>query len=148
MDAESLNVLLQFYSSNTANEANLWMMYVAATIACAGYGVTSNTLTSIKMAVAASIGFLAFAYGQYTMVNEAIFLRELLVVNLAPAKSSPIGPFIAELSVRGLTIQGAIKTHAVVDACVVFLIMYRPVAELLKVYLERRKVMPTSLIDK
>ncbi len=70
------------------------------------------------------------------------------MVNLAPAISSPIGPFISELSVRGLTISVAIKTHAVVDACVVFLIMYRPVAELLKVYLERRKVMPTSLIDK
>lgn len=140
MDTESLNVLLQFYSSNTANEANLWMMYVAATIACAGYGVTSNTLTSLKMAIAASIGFLAFAYGQYTMVNEAIFLRELLVVHLVPAKSGSLAPFISELSVRGLTIQGAIKTHAVVDTCVVFLIMYRPVAELLKSYLASRKV--------
>ena len=93
MNTEALNVLLQLYSANSANEANLWMMYVAATLACAGFGVTTNTLTSLTMALVASIGFLAFAFGQFSMVHEIITLRELLVSQLEPEKSSLLAPF-------------------------------------------------------
>jgi hypothetical protein len=140
MSSENLAILLQMYSTLSSNEANLWMMYVAACLACAGFGVTTNTLTSMPMGVIACLGFLAFAVGQFVMVNEIVLAREIVVAQLKPAIGAghQLSGFVTQISPLGLTRSGALLTHAVVDLCIVALILFRPAAKM-KVFSRRRK---------
>ena len=129
MSNEELSALLQLHSSYSATEANLWVMYTAAALACAGFGISTNTLTSLKMAVIASVGYLAFAIGQFVMVNEVILTRELIVTAVkTPASTSPLLVKVFEqIGKHGLAASGAVLTHVVVDTCIVALIMFRPI---------------------
>ena len=130
MNTEEIGILFQLYAANSSIEANLWMMYVAATLACAGFGVSTNTLTGMRMAAIASVGFSAFAIGQFVMVHDAIVARGIMVQQLTKLAehSEALKPFVAGFSPIGLTIPGAILTHCVVDVCIVALIMFRPVS--------------------
>ena len=133
MSSDNIAILLQMYSTLSSNEANLWMMYVAACLACAGFGVTTNTLTSMTMALIACLGFLAFAVGQFTMVDEIIRTREIVVAQLTPAAPAnhPLSAFVNQLAPFGLTRRGAVLTHTVVDTCIVALVLFRPAARIL-----------------
>ena len=142
MGTAELDVLFHLYSENNATEANLWMMYVVATLACAGFGVTTNTLTSWKMGLIASIGFIAFAYGQYVMVREIIEMRRIIVDAMSPQPGNSLATLVKDIMPLGLTLKGARLTHFVVDFCVVFLIMFRPVAALVRVYRARLPAAP------
>ena len=132
MNCEEISALVQLHSNYSATEANLWVMYTAATLACAGFGISTNTLTSLKMAMIASVGFLAFAIGQFVMVRDVIATREIIVNTIKSQES--VSPLLIEvvknIGKYGLTIQGAILTHLVVDTCIVALIVFRPISGL------------------
>lgn len=132
MSNEEMSALVQLHSNYSATEANLWVMYTAATLACAGFGVSTNTLTNLRMAVIASVGFIAFAIGQFIMVHDVISTREIILNTVKSQKSA--SPLLIEvvksIGKYGLTVQGAVLTHLVVDTCIVALIMFRPISRL------------------
>jgi hypothetical protein len=132
MSGEEISALVQLHSNYSATEANLWVMYTAAALACAGFGVSTNTLTSLKMAALASVGFLAFATGQFVMVREVIASRELILSAFTTdaGVSQQVVTLMQKVGEHGLTPSGAALTHAVVDACIVALIMFRPIGRL------------------
>lgn len=128
MAADELQILFQLYAGNAATEANLWMMYVAATLACAGFGVANDALVSMPMALIACVGFIAFAVGQFLMVKDIIEVREIILKQLRGFDGHPLQPLIKGVDRFRLTVRGAVKTHLVVDTCIVALIVFRPMA--------------------
>jgi hypothetical protein len=130
VQAEDLQILFQLYADNAATEANLWMMYVAATLACAGFGITTDSEMSMPMALIACVGFVAFATGQFLMVKDIIQVREIIFEQLRRADNHPLQSLIIGVTRFKLTVRGAVMTHLVVDACIVALIVFKPMGKI------------------
>ena len=128
---DSTAALVNAYTTITSTEINAWTMYVVATFAASGFGFSSVKLDNWKIALPATIGFLTFTYGQFIIVCDLISEREAVLEVLYTLKNQNIENLLVTFSKSGLTISGAIKTHVLVDFCVVTIIMFHSISRLM-----------------
>jgi hypothetical protein len=77
MDKFELNHAVTLFTQQTTTINSLWTVYVAATFAAAGYGFTASPLQP-KIALAVTIGFLAFAFGNWKLLKQGLTINQQL----------------------------------------------------------------------
>jgi len=121
VQTENIGVLLNVYNSALANETALWAMYVAATFAAAGFGISSGSL-DVNSKIFVAVGFLAFAVGQFLMVRLSLQKRRVIQSTLKLEKDHEIHDVVAHITQEGVGTKGALITHIIIGACVVTII--------------------------
>jgi len=131
MNNNKVEMLINFHQANNNSQNNLWLMYVAATMAAAGFGFSSSSLQLLE-GILASIGFTAFTIGQGVMVFRAITIQDAIESQLRDAADNEYITIINTLVNNSMTKLGALKTHIPIDLCVVGIIMYKPILAILR----------------
>jgi hypothetical protein len=119
---ENIGVLLNVYNSALSNETALWAMYVAATFAAAGFGISSDSLND-NSKVFVIVGFIAFSIGQFFMVRLSLLKRRVIQSTLKLEKDHEIHDVIDHIIREGVGTIGALMTHLVIGVCVVKIIL-------------------------
>lgn len=122
---EVSNAVTLFSQENTAIN-NLWQVYVVATFAAAGYGLSSKDL-SWQAAAAVTCGFLVFTAGNLSLILQAIRINRSLkadLLNAYPAANAtnPARPYEESIRCLANTANRAsfsIAAHLIIDVCVV-----------------------------
>ena len=137
MDKFELNHAVTLFTQETTTINSLWTVYVAATFAAAGYGFSYSPLQS-QIALAVTIGFLAFAVGNWKLLKQGLTINQQLQKDISKflackASEDPFRPSI-ENPFR-LSIEKLIATanptwisrliHLLIDGCVVIAIWSR-----------------------
>jgi hypothetical protein len=76
------------FTQQTTIINGLWTVYVVATFAAAGYGLSSNGLSPVA-ALAVTFGFLAFAGGNLSLICQALRINVELGNNLKADLGKP-----------------------------------------------------------
>jgi hypothetical protein len=107
----------------------LWTLFVAASFAASGFGVTSEHLHwAIRLGV--TVAYAAFAYGHFTMIRDAVEAHAALAktLNGAVRDQDAFHPAIVALT-KNADMKLAIPFHLVVDVAVGLALWSRPLEE-------------------
>ena len=123
MDKFELNHAVSLFTQQTTTINSLWTVYVAATFAAAGYGFTVSPLSPI-IAAAVTLGFLAFAFGNWKLLKQGLQINRQLQKDITDfmQSASTGNPF--ELSIKKLISTAnppwiSLAIHLWIDFCVV-----------------------------
>lgn len=110
------------FTQQTTTINSLWTVYVAATFAAAGYGFSAKGLSPIT-AAAVTVGFLAFAFGNWKLIRQGLRINQALSADLRAALGADPGqPFAWTITALAGTANAfwiSRSIHILIDACVI-----------------------------
>ncbi|KRR16750.1 hypothetical protein CQ14_14230 [Bradyrhizobium lablabi] len=123
MDKFELNHAVTLFTQQTTTINSLWTVYVAATFAAAGYGFTVSPLSPI-IAAAVTLGFLAFAFGNWKLLKQGLQINRQLQEDITDFMQSAATGNPFELSIKKLVSTAnppliSLVIHLWIDFCVV-----------------------------
>ena len=116
------------YTHQSSSIETLWGIFVAATFAGAGFGISLGDRFTYPLAAFLTVGFAAFALGHLALLRQHIHtqsdLRADILDHLDKSKANP-SPF--ENSIRSICrnsskLGASTLAHGVIDFCVLLLI--------------------------
>jgi hypothetical protein len=122
MSKFELSNAVTLFTQQTTTINSLWTVYVAATFAAAGYGFSASSLTVVQ-AGAVTLGFSAFAFGNWQLLMQGLSITRVLGSEIKSAVSSDTGnQFKSSIKALAVTanppwVSGFI--HLFIDACVI-----------------------------
>jgi hypothetical protein len=117
----TLNEAAALQMQQTAQIVQIWTMFVTATFAAALLNA-SNTAVRVEISLAVTIGFLLFAYGHFTMLQDALKASHLLSVDLTNQLASSPSAYrrsLKAIASPAFKPEFSYAVHAIIDACVV-----------------------------
>ena len=123
VDKFELNHAVSMFTQQTTTINSLWTVYVAATFAAAGYGFTASPL-SPTIAAAVTLGFLAFAFGNWKLLKQGLQINRQLKKDISDFMSTkpgcnPFEPSIEKLISTANPPWISLAIHLFIDFCVV-----------------------------
>jgi hypothetical protein len=117
------------FSQHTSSIGTLWGIYVAATFAAAGFGISLGDSFTPLIAVFLGIGFLSFAWGHWHLLRQHLAIQDALREDILAdlARSDPdSGPFTR--SIRSIcdnrsNLLWSTAAHVAIDLCVILIIV-------------------------
>jgi hypothetical protein len=127
------------FTQNVTSINSLWTVYVFATFALAGYGLSAPTI-EIEIAIVVTAGFWAFAFGHWKLLKQALVINRSLSVEISQAlTTSEEGDNQFRGSFRHLSAMAnpplvSLAIHLLIDLCCTLALWTRlpPVALWLK----------------
>src|ERR1700754_4957980 len=101
MDKFELNHAVTLFTQQTTTITSLWTVYVVATFAAAGYGISASALTPC-VAAAVTLGFSLFAFGNWKLLKQGLNINQQLQKDISEfikssASNHPFKPSIETL---------------------------------------------------
>ena len=122
MDEFDLPKAVDLFSQEKSVINNLWTTFAVATFAAASFGVTVSNWSRIT-AIAATLGFLAFAFGNWKLLKQSLKVNRALQMDIRRAlASNPNNQFrdsIEALVSRANPPWISLMVHLFIDTCVV-----------------------------
>jgi hypothetical protein len=123
VDRFELNHAVGLFTQQTTTINGLWTVYGAATFAAAGYGFSASPLPPI-IATAVTLGFLAFAFGNWKLLKQGLRINRQLKNDISTFMSSKPGCNPFDLSIKELISTAnppwiSLAIHIFIDVCVV-----------------------------
>jgi hypothetical protein len=75
------------FTQNVTSINSLWTVYVFATFALAGYGLSAPTI-EIETAIVVTAGFWAFAFGHWKLLKQALVINRSLKPSPPPRRGT------------------------------------------------------------
>ena len=121
-----LSDAVNLFTHQVATINTLWAVYVAATFAAAGYGLSVDQGLDYRLAGTVAAGFLAFAIGNWVLLKQALTIARTLQQDIRAALAADkANPFAASLHAVAATANApwiSLMFHVFIDACVVIAI--------------------------
>lgn len=123
LDKFELNHAVTLFTQQTTTINNLWTVYAAATFAAAGYGISTSALSPI-VALAVTLGFVAFAIGHLSLLMQGLKISQQVKKNISSfmesaAKTHPFKSSIEQLIATANPPWISLVIHLLIDLCVV-----------------------------
>ena len=84
MSKFDLSKAVTLFTQNVTNINSLWTVYVVATFALAGYGLSAPKIET-KTAIVVTAGFWAFTFGHWKLLKQALVINRSLSVEISQA---------------------------------------------------------------
>jgi hypothetical protein len=121
-----LSDAVTLFTHQVATINTLWAVYVAATFAAAGYGLSVAQGLAYRLAATVASGFLAFAIGNWVLLRQSLTIARTLQRDIRAALSAdPENPFASSLHAVAATANApwiSLVFHVFIDTCVVLAI--------------------------
>ena len=117
------------FSHHTSSIGTLWGIYVAATFAAAGFGISLGDRFTPLIAVFLCIGFLSFAWGHWHLLRQHMAIQDALrtdiLADLARSDSDTanFACSIEAICNNSSKLPASAAAHIVIDICVVLIIL-------------------------
>jgi hypothetical protein len=123
MDKFELNHAVTLFTQQTTTINSLWTVYVAATFAAAGYGISASPLPPV-IAAAVTVGFLAFAFGNWKLLRQGLRINRQLQKDISEfmtrtASDHAFRPSVERLIAAANPPWISLVIHLLIDFCVV-----------------------------
>jgi hypothetical protein len=123
MDKFELNHAITLFTQQTTTINSLWTVYVAATFAAAGYGFSASPLSPV-IAAAVTVGFLAFAVGNWKLLRQGLRINRQLQKDISEftahtASDHAFRPSVERLIATANPPWISLVIHLLIDFCVV-----------------------------
>ena len=119
-----LSHAVALFSQQTVVINNLWQVYVVATFAAAGFGISVSL--AISQAIAITTGFLAFTFGNWKLLKQGLSVNVKLGSEISSVvRADLLNPFNSSINALAATANPPIISlciHAFIDTCVVIAI--------------------------
>ena len=123
-----LSDAVTLFTAEATTIGNLWTVYVVATFAAAGYGISASP-SSVIQAGAVSLGFAAFAFGNWKLLKQALLISRTLQGEIrSTVISNPDIQFKSSIMALAATANPpwiSLVIHLFIDACVIVAIWTR-----------------------
>lgn len=119
---------VSLFSQEKTTITSLWTVYVAATFAAAGYGFSADRL-NVFTASAVTLGFSAFAFGNWKLLKQSLTINKDLQKTIRAAVACDQDKqFESSLKVlidNANPIWVSLMIHLFIDSCVIVAIWTR-----------------------
>jgi hypothetical protein len=110
------------FSQEKTTITSLWTVYAAATFAAAGYGLSTPSLNAFS-ASAITVGFAAFAFGNWKLLKQSLTinrtLRDDILTALVSDSDNQFRSSIKALVGRANPPWISFTIHLLIDLCVI-----------------------------
>jgi hypothetical protein len=132
MDKFELKDAVTLFTQQTTIINSLWTVYVAATFAAAGYGLSVSPLSPV-VAAAVTAGFLMFAIGNWNLLRQALGINRQLEEDILEFMKSSANdrPFRRSIKVLADTANPpriSLAIHVFIDLCVIISLWWRVIS--------------------
>jgi hypothetical protein len=104
MDKFELNHAVTLFTQQTTTINSLWTVYVAATFAAAGYGFSVSPLPPV-IAAAVTVGFLAFAFGNWKLLRQGLRINRQLQKDISEFMTHAASDHAFRTPLKGLLLR-------------------------------------------
>ena len=117
----------------TSAIGSLWGLFVAATFAAAGFGISMDNRFTAPMALFLTFGYLAFALGHFYFIMHNVRAQQRIsreILAYVAAADPPVTDFpetIRAICANESKAWASVVTHVVIDVCVLLIIWSRAV---------------------
>ena len=123
-----LSDAVENFTHHSSSIGTLWGIYVAATFAGAGFGISLEENFTYPLAAFLSIGFLAFTIGHWHLLRQHIDIQAdlradiLAYLDKAGPDSGPFAKSIRSICRNSSKLGASRLAHIVIDICVLLLV--------------------------
>jgi hypothetical protein len=127
MSKFDLSDAVNLFAQEAGAIGSLWAVFAAATFAAVGFALSGHPPSTIAR-TAVTLGFLAFAAGHWSLLQQALRVSRALKSDIRNAiVEDPKNPFklsLNELTTTANTDWVSLVIHIVIDLCVVAALWY------------------------